>query len=584
MRKYNNSNLSYKDSKSLEIPKFQRELVWSKSEKLALIRTIHNGFPFGSLLVSEETTDKGTKLLLLDGQQRLSTIQDYSKKRFQYWKNLEEDKYNALKKNINNLIDKEENHVDDKKLEEITKEGYDLANWTDQLDYLDINIKQKLRNLVNNAIKVANDYIDLDDLQIPVIKYTGKKEYLPEVFKNLNSGGVTLSKYEVFNAAWYDFYLKLPENNFANEILDNVKKYYIGLQKIGKFNISGFSEDELSRSREINLAEFARAFGRFTVERLSSLIDVKNLNSKNSNKSYCEIGYGLLAIILDIPNSKIMNIQDERKNIQNNLLSILKRTHSLANNINSIFSKILRKNISFSPKKNANKHQYSTGLSSTFKILSYFADLWDADSSHRDKILKNIPVYYIYDSLNETWTGHGDSRLNDFYPKVHFWTYTKNITKEEFQRAFDAWIDENPRNCKQFSKEIKALITIHSNLTYMSGSIPDGEDYQFEHIIPKEWMVDKNNTAQPTHLSSLGNGMFLPKSVNNGKKGNTLYQWKKYDPNESKDLIEESLYPSNDDFDKIRQYIRDKNYVKINNFIDKRAKKVGKAIVEYFYK
>ena len=123
MRKYNNSNLSYKDSKSLEIPKFQRELVWSKSEKLALIRTIHNGFPFGSLLVSEETTDKGTKLLLLDGQQRLSTIQDYSKKRFQYWKNLEEDKYNALKKNINNLIDKEENHVDDKKLEEITKEG-----------------------------------------------------------------------------------------------------------------------------------------------------------------------------------------------------------------------------------------------------------------------------------------------------------------------------------------------------------------------------------------------------------------------------------------------------------------------------
>lgn len=97
-------------------------------------------------------------------------------------------------------------------------------------------------------------------------------------------------------------------------------------------------------------------------------------------------------------------------------------------------------------------------------------------------------------------------------------------------------------------------------------------------------MVDKNNTSQPTHLSSLGNGMFLPKDVNNKKKGNTLYQWKNYDPEKYKDLIKESLYPDHNDFDRIKMYINSKNYEEINDFIDKRAKKVGKVIVHHFYK
>lgn len=579
MKKYTTGNLPYNESKLLEIPKFQRGLVWSKAKKVALLDTIHKGFPFGSLLVSEETTADGIKLLLLDGQQRLSTIKEYANNRFQYWKQLNRNDYDTLKKNVNDLIGDKNYFVNDDKLNEITQEGYDLAKWTDHLEFLDVDTRQKLRDLVNAAIKSANSYINLDDLTLPIIKYTGEKEYLPEVFENLNSGGVSLSKYEVFNASWNDVYLKLPVNNFTNEILDNVKRYYLELQEAGKFKISEFSEDELSRSRKINLAEFARAFGEFTVSRLFSLFD-----NKKANKSFCEIGYGLLAIITGIQNAKIMNIQYKKEWIQRNLLYILQNTDSLANNINSIFSKILVQNLSYSIKKNAKKYHYSTGLSSSFKILSYFADLWDAESPHKDEILRNIPAYYIYDSLNETWTGHGDSRLNDFYPGVHRRTYSENISEDEFNRAFDAWVDENPRNRKTFSKEIKALITIHSNLTYMSGSIPSGGDYEFEHIIPKEWMVDKNNTSQPTHLSSLGNGMFLPKDVNNKKKGNTLYQWKNYDPEKYKDLIKESLYPDHNDFDRIKMYINSKNYEEINDFIDKRAKKVGKVIVHHFYK
>lgn len=579
MQKYQFDNLSYKSGlDSIKIPKFQRGLVWNKAKKVSLLNTIHNGFPFGALLVSDESTDKETKLLLLDGQQRLSTIREYENHKFQYWRQLNKKEYSTLKNNINNLIGDKKHYVDDKKLNKIAQDNYDLGTWTDDLDFLEKSVREKLRKMVKKARKSANDYIDLDTLQIPVIRYTGPKDYLPQVFEILNRGGVPLTKYEVFNASWDEVYIQLPENELANEILDSVKRYYLGLQENGEFEISEFSEDELSSSRRINLAEFARAFGEFTVTRLYSLI------SKKENSSFCEIGYGLLAIITGIPNSKIINIQDKVDWIQDNVVDILERTNSLAKNINNIFAKILIQNLSYSRRKTAKKHAYSTGLTSSFKVLSYFADLWNAEGEDEIQILKNIPSFYIFDSLNQTWTGHGDSRLNDYYPGNHRRSYKYGIDKDVFLRAFDTWIDENPRNRKTFSKEIKALITIHANLTYMSASIPNGEDYEFEHIIPKEWIVDKNNTSQPTHLSSLGNGMFLPKSTNNKKKNHTLYEYSQYDEGKFKDFIDESLYPSPADFGDVQKYVDLKDYDSINEFIDSRAREVGKAIIKKLYR
>lgn len=579
MQKYQFDNLSYKnDLESIKIPKFQRGLVWNKDKKISLLNTIHNGFPFGALLVSDESTDRYKKLLLLDGQQRLATIKEYEQNKFQYWKKLNKEKYLLLINNINYLIGEKQFFVNDKKLDELAQDSYDLGTWTDDLNFLDKNTKERLRHMVKDARKSANDYIDLDTLLIPVIRYTGSKDYLPEVFENLNRGGVPLTKYEVFNASWDEVYIELPENDFANEILDSVKRYYLNLQDNGEFEISEFSEDELSSSRKINLAEFARAFGEFTVTRLYSLF------SKMDNNSFCEIGYGLLAVITRIPNTRIISIQDRVEWIQKNIVDILERTNSLSKNLNNIFSKILVQNLSYSRKRTSKKHAYSTGLTSSFKILSYFADLWDATSDDKKEILKNIPAYYIFDSLNQTWTGHGDARLNDYYPGKHRRSYKNSIDKEAFLRVFDTWIDENPRNRKTFSREIKALITIHANLTYMSASIPNGEDYEFEHIIPKEWIVDKHNTSQPTHLSSLGNGMFLPKSTNNKKKNHTLYEYNQYSDDKFSDFIDESLYPSPADFGNIQRYINLKDYDSINDFIDNRARAVKKSIVDKFYK
>ena len=581
MSKYKFDDCSYKsDLENLKIPKFQRGLVWSKDKKEALLQTIHDGFPFGALLVYDTSSNGKESMLLLDGQQRLSTIIEYDENKFTYWSKLNPVKYQSLKENINSIIGNENYYVDDKKLNEISDENFDLGSWTDELDDLRLgrDNKEKLRNLVISARNDVRDYIDLDSLRIPLIKYTGPREYLPVVFENLNKGGVPLSKYEVFNASWNDEYLKLPDNDYTREIISNVKKYYLNMQDNGEFDVSDFSEDDITNSKKVNLAEFARAFGEFTVERIPSLI-----SKRDKEKAYNEIGYGLLAVICGVSNLKIMNIKDHVNWIRDNVTDILERTSVISNKLNSSFDKLLKQIISYDVSRNAKKGDYSNGLSGSFKILSYYANLWDADEKSTKEILKNIPAYYIYDSFNYSWTGHGDSRLNDYYSKNRRRTYEIKLNKSDFISAFENWVKDNPGNRKTFSKEIKALITIHSNLTYMAGSIPSGEDYEFEHIVPKKWIVDKNTSQQPTNLSSIGNGMFLPKDTNNRKRDKTLYEFKGYDDKKYSSFISESSYPSNETLEKAKEYAHYRDYDNINKIINGRTREVIQSISDHLF-
>lgn len=65
----------------IQLPHFQRGLVWTTQKKNDFILTLKEGLPFGSILVYPETSEASSRLLILDGQQRLSTILEYRKNR-----------------------------------------------------------------------------------------------------------------------------------------------------------------------------------------------------------------------------------------------------------------------------------------------------------------------------------------------------------------------------------------------------------------------------------------------------------------------------------------------------------------------
>lgn len=61
-------------------PQFQRRLVWANKHKVALIQTVLDGLPFPEVYIAAGNVDLETGIgqsMLVDGQQRLTTIQEY---------------------------------------------------------------------------------------------------------------------------------------------------------------------------------------------------------------------------------------------------------------------------------------------------------------------------------------------------------------------------------------------------------------------------------------------------------------------------------------------------------------------------
>lgn len=83
--KYKTERMSFKELEdSVELPNFQRRLVWSQKEKKAIIETLHKGYPFGAILIYKYSDRE--KLSLIDGLQRYTTMKDFKKKSWEVYR------------------------------------------------------------------------------------------------------------------------------------------------------------------------------------------------------------------------------------------------------------------------------------------------------------------------------------------------------------------------------------------------------------------------------------------------------------------------------------------------------------------
>ncbi|GLB46194.1 hypothetical protein WR164_01730 [Philodulcilactobacillus myokoensis] len=584
MLNYKYDHIPYSDIDQIKLPKFQRGFVWKPKQQKDLIQTLHDGFPFGVFLVSSIRNSQNSQLI--DGQQRLSTIKKYEKNKVSFYKDLSPKNYHNTLNSINNIL--KENGYNQITINEFNKylKMNELADWTDKYDNLNSKIKKQLRDTIKSLQKRINNYINLNELQIPVIEFTGKKEDLPQVFKNLNKGGIPLTRYEIFSATWSDILLNIPENDKnCDEIIDNVKNYYESLTKNGEFKISNYSEDKLREERKINLAEFGRALGKFVVKRIPALI------TNNDDKSIDKIGFNLLAIISNV-DPKIIGYVGKTKhvnNIQNNIKIILSNAKIISNKLNDKFKQYLKQNISHSSRSNSKKYPYAGGISSNAKILSYFADLWDKSEKDMNNDLNNIPSYYVYDFIANTWGSHGDQRLKRYYPYYQSNNknnYSKPVNKNTFKSEFKNWLndDNNKKDKKNFPKYVQALITIHANVSKYTEY--NGEDYEFEHVIPKNRVLKNDPKLFNVHLSSLGNGMLLSKSLNDDKKDKTLYEYMEQNElNNNKieninNLIKQSSYFKKITLKNIMNNLQQNNFNFVNNEINNRSIRMANEIID----
>lgn len=571
MSEYRIDELSVSQLGRVKIPPFQRGFVWTKKKQDDFVQTLHDGYPFGTLLVyPKNDNDKNSPLLLLDGQQRLSTIRKYQENPLRFWKPLNRDEYLSSYHAVNEVLP-ESMRLTELQFDDIVRmEDMDVMQWIIDNVMSNGGSQDSIKAILNSVRELKNrlhEFVDLDQLKVPMIVYLGGEEHIADVFANLNKGGVPLTKYEVFSAAWVgaEVQLETTENSvLQDQILQYVKNYYLDMRKQSEFDLDSFSEDELTQQRVVTLPELGTAIGQYIVDNLSALVPATSSASQ-------ELGFGLLGVAMKLDNRKLNTLNKYRDAIQDSLEDILQKVERICNNLQSLFETLLRR-------FKANGNDYVNGLSTTFKTLSYFAALWDLDPSSEQyrNALVNIKSAYVYDAITSVWSSHGDQRLMEYCNGSR--NYDLQINKDAFRQAFDQWIaDQTPGI--NFSKDVKCLVTIHANLSYMSASVPNGETFELEHIIAKKRISDIDRSGPRRILgSSLGNCMYLPKSDNNAKKTKNLYEVN--DHSRYSQLIKESQYFTKDQMKSVDEMMESCDFDGINALLINRSKQVAYTLVD----
>ena len=152
-------NIPANDLTRIKLPRFQRKLVWPKSKKERFINTLHEGLPFGSVLVYPESQEPDADLLIIDGQQRLSTIIEFNRDRLKFWKPLNPETYNSALLSINSAL------PNDVQLSEsefdilLHQDKQSLDDWLDDID--DKTSRKAVRGEFSKIKQELSDYVDL---------------------------------------------------------------------------------------------------------------------------------------------------------------------------------------------------------------------------------------------------------------------------------------------------------------------------------------------------------------------------------------------------------------------------------------
>lgn len=197
----------------LVIPDFQRNFVWKKSKKEQLLDSLFRGFPIGAITLYE---DKNA-YYIIDGLQRINTLNQYlsrpsaiiSFERF----------YRKVETDIQDFLEDEQLGAEAAPLKKCIKKWYEKLDTLYEFEKVSIlyselkdgstriakrfgrlELVEKLLDILKAKIEIAHD-------DIALIIYRGNKEDLPELFKNINTGSVALSQYEILQSVWNDYVL-----------------------------------------------------------------------------------------------------------------------------------------------------------------------------------------------------------------------------------------------------------------------------------------------------------------------------------------------------------------------------------------
>lgn len=332
----------------LKIPDFQRSFVWKKPKKQQLIKSLFKGFPIGAITLYEDVEF----YYIIDGLQRINTLNQYLSQPSkiigfsEYYKNIETE--------LNNFYEQNEIKVSKNIIKQSIKMWYEKLEKLYEFEKISVLHKylqsdEKLSKyfndleLVEEFLMILIQNISISDQDIAIITYSGDKDNLPELFKNINTGSVALSKYEILQSVWADYYLdknilECTYNGFSRELECVRNDYEIDAVKdSGNFdifkNMVGLN-NIICGNKKCNKI--------FT---LWKQIEPFNINGHTKYYDNEDVSFEILSTILCCTSNKIVKAVDDIFSVEYNSENKIDSISKFINKINKIIIEAVDKAI-----------------------------------------------------------------------------------------------------------------------------------------------------------------------------------------------------------------------------------------------
>jgi hypothetical protein len=544
----------------IQIPRFQRGQVWSKKMQEMLIESIRDGYPIGSLLAFERYEQVGNGKgrvvwSLIDGLQRTSTIVEYLNDPFTVAKpdlfysessiveltrlcfslpsphNRTEVKHSLDKWLKERRSPSKENnfyaeHLVSHLEQEILKGSeFETSKRREISTYLDVKLLEEIKSKIDA----------IEEAKLPFIVYSGDEANLSVIFERINTQGTSLTKYETFAASWYGVNVEINNAEIREKIRN---KYKVLSDKGYEFTDLDDLDSEFS---SYNLFEYLFGLGRILAQRFPLLFPNNSKDDETIPAAFviCSVAHQIKTADL----KEMGRLSEKLKEIYGGTINLFEFEKALIETCQSVENS-LRPFLDV--KLNAKSNTTTFYAHSNNQIYSYIArlliELFDHENNWKarpnnssEKLLENIPLYYVFDIIRSEWSGSGDSRLFsktwesiESSPDSTETTfaiskdYLQTITLNSWNSALLGWQEDELSGLQRDRTNVSMTAKLLLKFLYQEKlNVAENarETFHIEHL----WSVDKlKKMIKEMKLDGLPIGSFanltlLPKKVNEAK-------------------------------------------------------------------
>jgi hypothetical protein len=251
----------------IRLPVYQRRRAWDDDKRQALIDSMRQDWPIGSLLLNAPEGSQAPQWSLIDGQQRLTTLTRYCDApcAFMSWRRLQ------LKESTLTRIaslsggrtaDEVRGLFDEWIRERKTIDRVRTAPLQRTLhEQLGIPVTNELTELVEEVTEHIATAWDIQGKPVSVIYFKGTADDAAKVFNVLNTQGSILDKFDLLAVGWKDVEVDCKRD----EIRSAIVKSYEEQERAGIVFEEPFDE------RSCKLVEYLFGLGKALVRRFPAL-------------------------------------------------------------------------------------------------------------------------------------------------------------------------------------------------------------------------------------------------------------------------------------------------------------------------